>query len=111
VAVTDHEATQQLYDLIAGRLADEGWPEPYHIAAYPFATTSSIIWRRGDKGSALVLETERGGLAVRHTIKVQILCQERFIMIDLTSPLAIWPGDHNALTLIEVLRHFKSVVA
>lgn len=49
-------------------------------------------------------------MAVRHSIVTQVLVREKYIMIDVTSPLAIWPSEHSADDLVAVLRHFRSVI-
>jgi hypothetical protein len=98
-----------LYDRIAGKLSDEGWPAPRSICIYRFGP-NNIVWRRGDSGSALCFGTEIDQLAVRHRIQVQIVINDRHIMIDVAHPLLIWPGMHDADTLVSILRHFRSVI-
>jgi hypothetical protein len=107
------EMCSELFDRLAGTLQDEGWPEPYRKGGlYPYQPYWSICWRRGENGSALILEADANSarLIDRFSARMYVLIQERFVMIDISSQLKLWPGRHDFTTLLGVLRHFKSVI-
>lgn len=105
-------STEEFFRQIVGKLSDEGWPAPFSLFASKWFDAPYIAWREGEKGNALMLSREKGDhrAASRFYIRVQILKDNRYVMVDTTPSLAIWPGDHDVDAIVGVLRHFRSVI-
>lgn len=97
-----------LYARIIGKLADDGWPTPY--ATFAFINDGHVVWRKGERGSSVSLLSDVRGPMPRHQVAIQVILDDRYVMIDLSPSLQVWPGEHDAETLVRVLRHFRSVV-
>ncbi len=110
----DEKRLNEVYDRVAGILADEGWPSPYaRIVTDNNNPQSYVLWRKGKRGSAVSLSTyfryNPDQMVMRHAVRVHGFLDERWILTD-GGEIYITGDNPEPSHIVAALRLFRSVI-